>query len=95
MRKKLVMVLLGLIAILVALWGVLSFWARPVPDHPFFSHDGVLVMAHRGSGGLWPENTLYAFEHAVALGVDVLEMDVQSTKDGELVVIHDSTVDRQ
>ncbi len=94
MRTNRVKVLLGSIASLIALWGILSFRARPIPDHPFFSHDGILVIAHRGGGGLWPENTLYAFEHAVALGVDALEMDVQSTKDGELVVIHDDTVDR-
>lgn len=94
MRKKLVKVLLVSIAFLIALWGILSFWARPIPHHPFFRDKRVLVLAHRGGGGLWPESTLYAFEHAVELGVDVLEMDVQSTKDGELVVIHDDTVDR-
>ncbi|HPC97076.1 MAG TPA: glycerophosphodiester phosphodiesterase [Sedimentisphaerales bacterium] len=94
MRKKHVKMLLGSIALLIALWIVLSFRARPIPDHPFFGDDRLLVIAHRGGAGLWPENTLYAFEHAVELGVDVLEMDVQSTKDGELVVIHDETVDR-
>jgi glycerophosphoryl diester phosphodiesterase len=51
-------------------------------------------MAHRGGKGLWPENTLYAFERAVDLGVHVLEMDIHSTADGVLVVIHDDTVDR-
>ena len=53
-----------------------------------------LVMAHRGGAGLWPENTAHAFRQAVALGVDVLEMDVHGTADGALVVIHDATVDR-
>ncbi len=94
MRQKRVKVLLGSIALLPALWIVLSFWARPIPNHPFFGDDEVLLIAHRGGAGLWPENTIYAFEHAVELGVDVLEMDVQSTKDGELVVLHDETVDR-
>jgi glycerophosphoryl diester phosphodiesterase len=51
-------------------------------------------MAHQGGDGLWPSNTMYAFEHAATLGVDVLEMDVHSTADDVLVVIHDSTVDR-
>ncbi len=50
-------------------------------------------MAHRGGQGLWPPNTLFAFERAVALGVDVLEMDVHSTADGVLVVRHDPTVE--
>jgi glycerophosphoryl diester phosphodiesterase len=53
-----------------------------------------LVMAHRGGAGLWPENTMHAFSRAVEMGVDVLEMDMHSTKDGVLVIIHDSTVDR-
>lgn len=53
-----------------------------------------LVIAHRGGAGLWPENTLHAFTRAVEMGVDVLEMDVHSTSDGEIVVIHDSTVER-
>jgi glycerophosphoryl diester phosphodiesterase len=64
-----------------------------------FSSPGVkarrpLVMAHRGGAGLWPENTMYAFERAARLGVDVLEMDLHTTADGALVVIHDDTVDR-
>jgi glycerophosphoryl diester phosphodiesterase len=53
-----------------------------------------LVMAHRGGAGLWPENTLHAFSRAVEMGVDVLEMDLHSTSDGALVIIHDETVDR-
>lgn len=53
-----------------------------------------LVMAHRGGAGLWPENTMYAFEHAASLGIDVLEMDVHATSDGVPVVIHDATVER-
>ena len=44
--------------------------------------------------GLWPENTMYAFERAVGLGSDVLEMDLRSTADGVLVLIHDDTVER-
>jgi glycerophosphoryl diester phosphodiesterase len=53
-----------------------------------------LVIAHRGGAALWPENTLYAFTQARDLGVDVLEMDVQITADGVLVVMHDGTLDR-
>jgi glycerophosphoryl diester phosphodiesterase len=53
-----------------------------------------LVIAHRGGAGLWPENTIYAFERAKELGVDVLEMDVQVTADGVLVVMHDGMLDR-
>lgn len=52
------------------------------------------VIAHRGGTTGTPENTLAAFENAIALGADWLEMDVQRTRDGTLVVIHDTTVDR-
>lgn len=53
-----------------------------------------LVWAHRGASGYAPENTMPAFEKAVKMGADGIELDVQLTKDGELVVIHDETIDR-
>ena len=53
-----------------------------------------LVFAHRGGGGLIPENTLAAFEYSAKMGVDVLELDVHATADGALVVHHDRSVDR-
>jgi glycerophosphoryl diester phosphodiesterase len=56
-------------------------------DHPFF-------FAHRGGSLLRPENTLPAFEHGMSFGADALELDIQQTSDGELVVIHDPTLDR-
>lgn len=58
----------------------------------FMEH--TLVWAHRGASGYAPENTMPAFEKAVELGADGIELDVQLTKDGELVVIHDETIDR-
>ena len=53
-----------------------------------------LVAAHRGGALLWPENSLTAFREALALGVDYLETDVHLTADGEVVVLHDPTLDR-
>ncbi len=50
--------------------------------------------AHRGFSFAAPENTLYAFEEAINVGADYIELDVQQTKDGQLVVFHDSTLDR-
>jgi glycerophosphoryl diester phosphodiesterase len=47
------------------------------------------LQAHRGGRGLWPENTLAAFEHALELGVTTLEMDVAITADGVAVISHD------
>lgn len=52
--------------------------------------DDVLVTAHRGAAGAAPENTLAAFERAIADGADFVELDVQETADGQVVVIHDS-----
>jgi glycerophosphoryl diester phosphodiesterase len=53
-----------------------------------------LVIAHRGGAGLAPENTMAAFDHAAALGVDGVELDVRLSRDGEVVVIHDAALDR-
>ena len=52
------------------------------------------IAAHRGGAALWPENSLAAFAGALALGVDLLEFDVHQSADGEIVVIHDATLDR-
>jgi glycerophosphoryl diester phosphodiesterase len=54
----------------------------------------VRIAAHRGGAGLWPEASLLAFRQALGLGVDFLEFDLHMTRDGELVVIHDATLDR-
>ncbi len=53
-----------------------------------------LIIAHRGGSHEVPENTMAAFRHAIDLGMKLVELDVQMTLDGELVVIHDETVDR-
>ena len=52
------------------------------------------IAAHRGGAGLWPENSLTAFRGALGLGVDLVELDVHQSGDGEVVVIHDPTLDR-
>jgi glycerophosphoryl diester phosphodiesterase len=53
-----------------------------------------LLVAHRGLSGTRPENTAVAFRDALALGADVVELDVHLSKDGHVVVLHDATVDR-
>jgi glycerophosphoryl diester phosphodiesterase len=52
------------------------------------------IAAHRGGGALWPENSLLAFRSAIALGSDLIELDVHQSRDGVVIVIHDATVDR-
>jgi glycerophosphoryl diester phosphodiesterase len=60
----------------------------------FMQHDAPLFFAHRGGSLLRPENTMTAFEHGMSFGADALELDIQQTSDGELVVIHDPTLER-
>ncbi|MCR5580178.1 MAG: glycerophosphodiester phosphodiesterase [Pseudobutyrivibrio sp.] len=52
------------------------------------------VWAHRGASGYLPENTIPAFEQAIKMGADGIELDIHKTKDGQLVVIHDEQIDR-
>jgi len=53
-----------------------------------------LITGHRGARNLWPENSLTGFRNAITLGVDAIEFDVHLTRSGELVVIHDATLER-
>jgi glycerophosphoryl diester phosphodiesterase len=57
-------------------------------------HDRVLVTAHRGDWRDEPENSVRAFLAAADLGVDIVELDLNRTKDGEIVIMHDGTIDR-
>ena len=52
------------------------------------------IWAHRGASAYAPENTLEAFRLAAEMGADGVELDVQLSRDGELVVAHDETIDR-
>lgn len=61
---------------------------------PVLRNDRPLVMAHRGRSAFTPESTFQAFQEAHALGVDFLETDAHLTKDGEVVLFHDTTLDR-
>lgn len=64
------------------------------PAHPYYEGaERPLVIAHQGGDGVWPGDTMYAFEKSVGIGADVLEMDAHITKDGHIVLMHDETVD--
>ncbi len=54
----------------------------------------VSVIAHRGYNAKYPENTIIAFEKAIEVGADYCELDIEFTKDGKIVVIHDDTTQR-
>lgn len=89
-----------ILAVILILAGIYFYLAmqtgKPAQIRAIFKHENSrpLVFAHRGGGGLYPENTLEAFRYSAAMGVDVLELDVHSTADGALVVMHDATLDR-
>lgn len=69
-----------------------SAHAAPAADNPWLDAR-VMNMAHSGGELEAPLNTMYAFDRAVGLGADMIELDVQSTLDDRLVVLHDSSVD--
>lgn len=65
-----------------------KFAPLPALKHP------IAVIAHRAGAGIMPENTLVAIQNAIKLGVDYVELDIRATKDGQLVIMHDGSVDR-
>ena len=71
-----------------------NWWLVADVRHPFFASARPLVFAHRGGSGLAPENTIAAFDTALALGADGLELDVRLSRDGVVVVHHDASLDR-
>lgn len=81
-RKKILLFLLSVVAC-----------EGPEASAPPPSHT-VAIIAHRGASGIAPEHTIAAYDKAVELGADYLELDVQRSKDGALVVIHDAKLDR-
>ena len=87
---------LGIIALLYLVAFGIQFVIPKAPESTFSNHvpNRPLTIAHRGGVHLWPENTIYAFQNALDIGSDVLEMDLYITSDGIPVVIHDDTLDR-
>ena len=60
----------------------------------FLFHQAPLIIAHRGASDTAPENTAFAFEAAINVGADGIELDVQQTADGVLIVFHDMNMER-
>ncbi len=88
-RWSLVAIVLG-VAVIVAAWSQ----NEPIEPVPHFAEHDVAIIAHAGAQGHAPPNTMEAFEAALELGADTLEMDLQVTADGRIATIHDGTVDR-
>jgi glycerophosphoryl diester phosphodiesterase len=95
MRKRLIAVLLFGVA---GAWGWTGGVAQTAPAQAGASSGAaaktVMVIAHRGEHMHHPENTLAAIEAAIGIGADYVELDVRTTADGKLVLMHDKTVDR-
>ncbi len=89
-RRRLAALGALLLAVVVAGWSQ----QEPIEGIPAATDREVSIIAHGGAQGHAPANTMVAFETALELGADTLEMDLQLTADGEVATIHDGTVDR-
>lgn len=84
----------AVVASATALLGTTALLLPLSPARAADSGTPPVVVAHRGASGYAPENTLAAVDKAAALGIDWVENDVQRTRDGELVVLHDDSLAR-
>ncbi len=93
MKIKFKYILLILVFAVLVLVRLIS---KPASVHPYYSeaNNHLLVIAHQGGDGVWPGETMFAYQNARDLGVDVLEMDIHITADKKLILMHDETVDR-
>jgi glycerophosphoryl diester phosphodiesterase len=83
------------VSIVAVIFWIIVWHLLSGPDESLAENStGIEVIAHRGGRGIAPENTLFAFDKSDRLGADVFEMDIHLTKDHQLVVIHDATINR-
>lgn len=94
--KRRLSLMLGLFTVGLLAWlGWLRLTAERAQAQRWFQDaHRPMILAHQGGEKEWPSNTMYAFDQAHRLGADVLDADLQMTRDGVLVFIHDTTVDR-
>lgn len=97
MKKPYGKILLYLFSSLILILGITSIFSKRAGESIFYTEDlsKTLVIAHQGGDGIWPGNTIFAFQNAVNMGVDVIETDIRQTKDGVLVVSHDENVNNK
>jgi len=95
-RRKAGIALFVIVGLMISLsqGRALAADGRASPAERLVHANGVLIVAHRGDNRDYPENTLPAFASAVAMGVDLVELDYHHSADGVPVVIHDGTLDR-
>lgn len=95
MKKPPIRIFLYILVALILIAVITAFISKKAVDSAFYTADlpHPLVIAHQGGDGVWPGNTLFAFQHAVEMGVDIIETDIRQTRDGVLVISHDESVD--
>ncbi|MET4139531.1 glycerophosphodiester phosphodiesterase family protein [Pedobacter sp. UYP1] len=82
----------NLLVLVFSCFALITFGQRAVAPLPKCKN-GFIVIAHRGSHLVKPENSIAAIEEAIELGADYVEIDLRTTRDGHLVLIHNETVD--
>lgn len=82
------------VSLCCAIFSLAQDRAAQLTDKLLHSKDYVFVVAHRGDWRFAPENSLPAFQHCIDEGVDMVELDLQMTRDSVLVLMHDHTLDR-
>jgi glycerophosphoryl diester phosphodiesterase len=94
--RKSLRILLIILVVLILVAVIPMIISRRASNTPYYTADmpKPLVIAHQGGDGVWPGNTMVAFQKAAALGVDAIETDLRQTKDGVLVISHDESVER-
>jgi glycerophosphoryl diester phosphodiesterase len=97
-RKRISYILAAIIFFILSLDFVIKLTAKPIPNHPVFNnfspYPHVIGHADDTGSGLWPGNTMPFLEGSAEMGVDMLEMDINMTKDGRIILMHDTAVDR-
>ena len=90
--KQFFLIIIGIAVVFIAL-NYLP--VKPIDQHPFFNNeqDAPLVIAHRAGDQIAPGNTMTAIKMSSEMGVDMIEVDLHITKDGQIVLAHDPTVD--
>ena len=91
MKKFLLLPILSLIALSVIAQDRVSLIREKLINR---DNSSVIVASHRGDWRNFPENSLEAIDNAIKMGVDIVELDVQRTKDGQLILMHDPTLNR-
>ncbi len=97
MKKPSGKIILYLLASVLLIFIITALISKPAGNSAFYlvNLPTPLVIAHQGGDGIWPGNTLYAFQNAIEIGVDVIETDIRQTRDGVLVISHDENVDNK